>query len=119
MKFEVEVSQDDTGQWLATAVEYKGTATGRTEKEALARVMEALAAHIKKAARGAARSRACASSTARGSLRAGCGPPSWPSTAPTSSRARTRAAAIRCARGWATAASSGGRPTRGASDRSR
>jgi len=48
---EVEVSQDDTGQWLATAIEYQVSATGRTEKEALARVMEALAAHIKKAAK--------------------------------------------------------------------
>ncbi len=51
MKFEVEVSQDDAGQWLATAIEYQVSATGRTEKEALARVMEALAAHIKKAAK--------------------------------------------------------------------
>src|SRR5207245_9053160 len=51
MKFEVEVSQDDAGQWLATAIEYQVSATGRTEKEALARVMEALAAHIKQAAK--------------------------------------------------------------------
>ena len=51
MQFEVEVSQNDTGELLATAVEYRVTATGRTEKEALARVMEALATHLKKAAK--------------------------------------------------------------------
>ena len=51
MKFEVEVAQNDAGEWVATAVEYEVSATGRTEKEALARVMEALAAHIKKAAK--------------------------------------------------------------------
>ncbi len=39
MKFEVEVYE--------TAVTYNVTATGRTEKEALARVMEALAQHLK------------------------------------------------------------------------
>ena len=50
MKFEVEVSQNDVGEWVATAIEYQVSATGRTEKEALARIMEALAAHIKKAA---------------------------------------------------------------------
>src|SRR5206468_3868540 len=47
---EVEVSQNDVGEWVATAIEYQVSATGRTEKEALARIMEALAAHIKKAA---------------------------------------------------------------------
>ena len=51
MKFEVEVSQNDTGEWVATAVEYEVSVTGRTEKEALARVMEALAKHIKKVAK--------------------------------------------------------------------
>ena len=51
MQFEVEVSQRDTGEWVATAVEYQVTATGRTEKEALARVMEALATHLKRAAK--------------------------------------------------------------------
>ena len=39
------------GEWVATAVEYRVSATGRTEKEALARIMEALATHIKKAAK--------------------------------------------------------------------
>ncbi len=51
MKFEVEVAQNDAGEWVAIAVEYEVSATGRTEKEALARVMEALSAHLKKAAK--------------------------------------------------------------------
>ena len=50
MKFEVEVYQNDTGAWVATAVEYKVTVTGRTEKEALARMMEALSGHFKRTA---------------------------------------------------------------------
>jgi predicted RNase H-like HicB family nuclease len=49
--FEVEVYQKDTGQWVATAVAYNVTATGPTEKEALARVMEALALHFKRTAK--------------------------------------------------------------------
>ena len=49
MKFEVEVYQNEAGDWVATAVAYGVTATGRTEKEALVRVMEALARHLKKA----------------------------------------------------------------------
>lgn len=49
MQFEVEIQQDETGQWwLATAVEHGVTAKGRTEKEALALVMEALTLHFKK-----------------------------------------------------------------------
>ena len=47
MQFEVEVYKNDVGEWVAEAVEYKVTATGRTESEALARVMDALAAHFK------------------------------------------------------------------------
>ncbi|HEV8586919.1 MAG TPA: hypothetical protein VGT02_18315 [Methylomirabilota bacterium] len=47
MRFEVEVYENDLGEWVAEAVEYKVSATGRTEKEALARVMDALAAHFK------------------------------------------------------------------------
>jgi len=42
-----EVYKNDVGEWVAEAVEYKVTATGRTESEALARVMDALAAHFK------------------------------------------------------------------------
>jgi predicted RNase H-like HicB family nuclease len=48
MQFEVEVYRDDEGRWVATAVHYGVTVTGLTEKEALARIMEALAAHFKK-----------------------------------------------------------------------
>jgi predicted RNase H-like HicB family nuclease len=47
MRFEVEVYKNDAGEWVAEAVEYKVTATGRTESEALARIMDALAAHLK------------------------------------------------------------------------
>jgi len=48
MRFEVEVHQNEKGEWIATAVEYAVTVTGRIEKEALARLMDALAAHFKK-----------------------------------------------------------------------
>ena len=48
MRFEVEILQDEAGQWVATAVEYGVTATGRTEKEALAMVMDALTNHFRK-----------------------------------------------------------------------
>jgi hypothetical protein len=47
MRFEVEVYRNDLGEWVAEAVEYKVTAKGRTEKEALALLMNALAAHFK------------------------------------------------------------------------
>jgi len=47
MKFEVEVYRDETGEWIATAVEYQVTAKGRTEQEALARVMDALAVRFR------------------------------------------------------------------------
>jgi len=47
MQFEVEVYRNETGEWVATAVAYKVTVTGRTEQEALARVMDALAHHFK------------------------------------------------------------------------
>jgi predicted RNase H-like HicB family nuclease len=50
VKFEVEVYQNETGDWVATAVEYALTVTGRTEKEALARMMEALSLHLKRSA---------------------------------------------------------------------
>ena len=51
MRFEVEVYKNHLGEWVAEAVEYKVTATGRTESEALARVMDALAAHFKQTAK--------------------------------------------------------------------
>ena len=47
MQFEVEVYRNELGEWVAEAIEYKVTATGRTESEALARVMDALNAHFK------------------------------------------------------------------------
>lgn len=47
MKFEVEIYQNEASEWVATAVAYNVTVTGRTEKEAIARVMEALAQHFK------------------------------------------------------------------------
>jgi predicted RNase H-like HicB family nuclease len=48
VQFEIELYQNDVGEWVATAVLYRITATGVTEKEALARVMEALALHFKR-----------------------------------------------------------------------
>jgi hypothetical protein len=48
MQFEVEVYRNEAGEWVATAVAYQVSATGRTEKEALARVMEALAQHFRR-----------------------------------------------------------------------
>ena len=48
MRFEVEVYKDEIGEWVATAIEYDVTAKGRTEKESLALLMDALTAHIGK-----------------------------------------------------------------------
>ena len=50
MKFEVElVAHEDTGVFSATAVAYPDvTVTGRTEKEALGRLMEAMERYMKK-----------------------------------------------------------------------
>jgi len=48
VQFEVEVYQSETGEWVATAVAYHVSVRGRTEKEALARIMDALALHFKK-----------------------------------------------------------------------
>ena len=47
MQFEVEVYRNDVGEWVATAVDYKVTVKGRTEQEALAMIMDALAKHFK------------------------------------------------------------------------
>jgi predicted RNase H-like HicB family nuclease len=47
VKFEVEVYRNETGEWVATAVEYGVSAKGFSEKEALARIMDALSAHFK------------------------------------------------------------------------
>ena len=47
MQFEVEVYQNEAGEWVATAVEYDVSAKGLSEKEALSRIMEKLTAHFK------------------------------------------------------------------------
>jgi len=52
MQFEVEVYKNDGGEWVAEAIEYKVTATGRTESEALARGLYALATHCKQTPKG-------------------------------------------------------------------
>jgi len=48
VKFEVEVYQNDSKDWVATAVAWGVTVTGRTEKEALVLLTDALARHFKK-----------------------------------------------------------------------
>jgi hypothetical protein len=48
VQFEVEIYRNDAGAWVATAVAHDVTATGRSEKEALAILMEKLSAHFKK-----------------------------------------------------------------------
>lgn len=55
MQFEVEIYQSEAGEWVATAVLYGVTATGRTEKEALARIMDALTARFKQTLAGSRR----------------------------------------------------------------
>jgi hypothetical protein len=51
MRFEVEVAQEETGLFRATAVLYPDvTVTGRTEKEALGLLMEAMERYMKKKA---------------------------------------------------------------------
>jgi hypothetical protein len=49
MQFEVEVEKNDKGGFVATAVAYKITVTGRTENEALAILMDKLNHHFKTA----------------------------------------------------------------------
>lgn len=54
MRFEVEVIQEDSGLYKATAVAYPSvTATGRTEKESLGLLMEAMERYMKEQARRA------------------------------------------------------------------
>jgi predicted RNase H-like HicB family nuclease len=57
MQFEVEIYRNETGEWVATAVEYAVSVTGRTEAEALSRVMDALTLHFKTADKQSARKR--------------------------------------------------------------
>ena len=52
MQFEVEVYRNETGDWVATAVEHAVTVNGRTEQEALMRLLEALNRHFKKNPQG-------------------------------------------------------------------
>jgi len=52
MHFEVEVYRNDTGEWVATAVAHAVTVTGRTEQEALSRLLDALAKHFKRKPQG-------------------------------------------------------------------
>jgi len=47
MQFEVEVHRNEMGGWVAVAIDWDVKATGRTESEALALLMEALAQHFK------------------------------------------------------------------------
>lgn len=48
MNFEIIVESNELGEFVATAVEYPGVSTtGRSEKEALARILDALEAHLK------------------------------------------------------------------------
>jgi len=49
MQFEVEIERNEMGDWVATAVAYGVSASGRTEQEALVRIMDALALHFKTA----------------------------------------------------------------------
>ena len=48
VQFEVEIYKNESGEWVATAVEHEVTAKGRTENEALSFLMEALSARFKK-----------------------------------------------------------------------
>jgi predicted RNase H-like HicB family nuclease len=51
MRIEVEIAKDDSGLFRATAIAYpEVTATGRTEKEALGLLMEAMGRYMKKQA---------------------------------------------------------------------
>jgi predicted RNase H-like HicB family nuclease len=47
MQFEVDVEKTEANEWIATAIAYGVKVTGRTEPEALARLMDALALHFK------------------------------------------------------------------------
>jgi len=56
MRFEVELTQNDSGLFQATAVAFPTvTSSGRTEKEALGLLMEAMERHMKGEARKSSR----------------------------------------------------------------
>jgi hypothetical protein len=52
VKFEVEVYKNEAGEWVATAIEYEVSAKGLSEKESLARLLEALSTHFKQKSSG-------------------------------------------------------------------
>ena len=52
MQFEVEVYRNEMGDYVATAVEHAVTVNGRTEQEALMKLLEALNQHFKGKPRG-------------------------------------------------------------------
>ena len=47
MQFEVDVEKNEKGEFVATAVAYKISVTGRTETEALAMLMDKLNQYFK------------------------------------------------------------------------
>ena len=51
VRFEVEVEKNEAGDFVVRAVEYDVSATGRTETEALAKILDALTLHFKKKSR--------------------------------------------------------------------
>ena len=51
MQFEVEVHRNELGEWVAVAIAWGIQATGRTENEALARIMDRLTQHFKTSSR--------------------------------------------------------------------
>jgi predicted RNase H-like HicB family nuclease len=51
MQFEVEVQKNEQDEWVAVAIAWGVQATGHTENEALARMMDALARHFKTSSR--------------------------------------------------------------------
>ena len=51
MQFEVEVHRNELGEWVAVAIAWGVQATGRTENEALARIVEKLTQHFKTSSR--------------------------------------------------------------------
>jgi predicted RNase H-like HicB family nuclease len=57
MRFEVEVYRNEGGEWVATAVEHEVTTTGRTEQEALMRLLDALGQHFKSKPQGSGHAR--------------------------------------------------------------
>ena len=52
MQFEVEVYRNEMGDFVATAVGHEVSVNGRTEQEALMRLLDALNRHFKKKPQG-------------------------------------------------------------------